>query len=340
MSGRNRPLAAILGCGGPRLSERERAFFRDADPYGFVLFQRNCEDPDQVRGLVAALRETVGRSDAPVLIDQEGGRVRRLKPPHWPEHPAAARFGALAARDPDRAEIAVRLHATAVAAMLSELHIDVDAAPVLDLALRGASDVVGDRAFGDDPATVARLGRATCEGFLDGGVLPIIKHMPGHGRATVDSHHALPVVTADLDSLAAADFGPFRALADAPWGMTGHIVLAAVDPDRPATQSPLVIERIIRGAIGFDGVLVSDDLSMNALSGTLGQRAATAVAAGCDLALHCNGVFAEMMAVAAAAPALADRTIERLRRGEDRRRRPDAIDPVATLARVDAMLAA
>lgn len=336
----NRPLAAIFGCEGARLSDRERAFFRDSDPLGFILFQRNCDSPDQVRALTADMRDSVGRP-APILIDQEGGRVRRLKPPHWPDHPAAGRIGQLAERSMEDALQAATLHGRLIAAMAAPLGVDHDAAPSLDLGLPSQSDIVGDRALSGDPPVVAALGRAVCEGLLAGGVMPIVKHSPGHGRAQVDSHEALPVVTADWDTLAATDFAPFMALADWPWAMTCHLMFTAIDPDRPATLSPPVIERAIRGAIGFQGVLVSDDLSMNALSGTLGERAAGAVAAGCDIALHCNGVFDEMQDVAASVPRLTDAAIERLRRADAiRNPSPEIADVTTLLADLEAILAA
>ena len=337
---KNRPLAAIFGCEGARLTERERAFFRDVSPCGFELFQRNCESPDQILALIDELRMAVGRDDTLILIDQEGGRVRRLKPPHWPDHPSAGRIGALVRHSLEKARRAAELHARAIAAMLAPLGFDVNAAPVLDLGLPTQTDVIGDRAYSADPAIVTALARAACRGYLAGGVTPIIKHMPGHGRAQVDSHKSLPVVTADWETMSDTDFGPFRALADMPWGMTCHLVFTAIDPDRPATQSPMVIERAIRGAIGFDGVLVSDDLSMNALSGTLGQRAAAAIAAGCDIALHCNGVFDEMTDVAASVPVLSDEAVRRLRHAATfRRPAPEDADPVAILAELDALLA-
>jgi beta-N-acetylhexosaminidase len=332
-------LAAVFGCRGAVLSDRERALFREAKPYGLVVFKRNCETPDQLRRLIAAFREAVGRADAPVLIDQEGGRVNRLKPPHWPIQPAPARFGALAARDAERAERAVYLNARVIAATLGELGIGINAAPVLDLPAAGADPVIGDRAFAEDPALVARLGRAACNGYLDGSVLPIIKHLPGHGRATADSHKRLPVVDADRADLEAHDFRPFKALADMPWAMTAHIVYTAIDPERPATQSPEVVGRIIRGAIGFDGVLITDDLCMGALTGGPAERALAALAAGCDIALHCSGDLSEMAAIAAAVPPVGDATLARLARGEARRRQSDPVSPVALRAEVDALLA-
>jgi len=331
--------AILFGCAGPVLAAEERSFFRDADPLGFILFRRNCEAPDQLRALIADLRDAVGRK-APVMIDQEGGRVARLRPPHWPAFPAAGRFGALAVIDPDAAEEAVRANAAAIALTVGAAGIDVVAAPVLDLDLPGADrTVVGDRAFSGDPAVVARLGRAMAEGLLDGGAMPVIKHLPGHGRSRVDSHFALPLVDTDLDTLERTDFAPFRALADLPWGMTGHLVFAALDPDHPVTQSPTAIRDAVRGRIGFDGVLCSDDLSMGALSGSLPDRASRALAAGCDLALHCNGDLAEMRAIAAAVPAIGPEAAARLARA-DAWRRPPSDRPVEDhLERVRELLA-
>ena len=335
------PRAVIFGCTGPSLTDWERAFFADSDPLGFILFRRNCETPDQIRALVTALRGTVNRADAPVLIDQEGGRVARLRPPHWEARPAAGLFAALAERDSDRALEAVRLNARLLAEDLRPLGITVDCAPVLDLRWPDAHEVIGDRAFGSEPARVAALGRAFCEGLLAGGVLPVVKHMPGHGRALCDSHHDLPRVTAPLADLERSDFEAFRLLADAPWGMTGHIVFEAIDPARPATTSPKVISEIIRTTIGFNGVLVSDDLSMKALSGGLGERAAASLAAGCDVALHCNGEPAEMEAVTAAAGPLGAAAQRRLAAAESRLPAPNtapAIDVAAARGQLDLLL--
>jgi beta-N-acetylhexosaminidase len=304
--------AAILGCAGPTLSAEEREFFRDADPLGFILFQRNCKTPEQVSQLVRDLRDSIARPEAPVLIDQEGGRVARLRPPAWRKAPAAGRFGVLAAHDMTAAVEAARLNAELMGRELAGLGISVDCAPVLDLQFDGASNVVGDRGFATDPELVARLGRAVCEGLLAAGITPVLKHMPGHGRALVDSHHALPEVDASLATLRETDFVPFRRLADMPWAMTSHVLYKAIDPERPATTSPVVITEIIRGEIGFKGVLVSDDLSMEALRGDVGDRAKRARAAGCDLALHCNGRLDEMRAVAAAAGPLSAATAARL----------------------------
>jgi beta-N-acetylhexosaminidase len=334
------PRAVIFGCSGPRLSPAERRFFTEADPLGFILFHRNCKDAAEVGRLVAALRAAVGRADAPVLIDQEGGRVQRLKPPLWPRHPPAAAIGRLAAADPEAGARAAHLNARAIAATLAPLGISHCAAPVLDLAIPGADAVIGDRAFSGDPALVARLGRAAAEGFLAGGIVPIVKHLPGHGRTRVDSHRALPVVEEPLAVLEASDFAPFRALADLPWGMTGHLVFTAIDPARPATQSPVVVSEVIRGAIGFEGVLVSDDLSMEALAGSIEERAGLAIAAGCDLALHCNGTMAEMERVAAVAPRIGEATCRRLARAAAWARLPAGGEPFALAADVEGLLAA
>lgn len=330
------PRAVIFGVAGATLSAEERAFFRATAPFGFILFQRNCTAPDQVRQLVAALRETVGRADAPVLIDQEGGRVARLTAPQWRSYPAAATLAALGGA---RAAAAVELGARLIADDLLALGITVDCLPVLDVPAAGADPVIGDRAYGSDPAVVAALGRAACAGLLAGAVLPVVKHIPGHGRGAVDSHLALPVVSAPLSELEAVDFAPFRALRDMPWAMTAHIVYQAIDAAHPATQSPRLITDIIRGAIGFDGLLLSDDLSMAALPGGLGERAAAALAAGCDVVLHCNGRMAEMRAVAEAAGAFSPAAALRAAAGEARRGVPQPFDRAAAERRFIALLA-
>ena len=288
---------AIYGCAGTTLSADERAFFRDAQPWGFILFARNIHDRAQVRALVDYLRQTVGGS-APVLIDQEGGRVARLKPPAWKARPPAARFGQLYAAHQEPALEAVYLNARLIAHDLAEIGINVNCAPVLDLPVEGASDVIGDRAFAHDPAAIIDLGRMQIEGFLEGGVLPVMKHVPGHGRATADSHLALPRVSTEEEELSAFDFVTFRSLNTCPLAMTAHVVYEAIDPQRPATTSPKVIRDVIRGEIGFDGLLISDDLSMNALDGPLSSRTKAALFAGCDVVLHCNGKMDEMKAVA------------------------------------------
>ncbi len=291
------PRAVILGCSGVTLSARELLFFRETDPFGFILFQLNCDTPAQVRALVAEMRSAVGRDDAPVLIDQEGGRVARLKPPHWRLPPAAIEFSDLADRDLQRAYKASKLNARIIAFELLDLGIDVNCAPVLDLPQADADSIIGDRISGETPEKAAVLGRAACEGYLSGGVLPIIKHIPGHGRATVDSHKALPLVGASYEDLLKFDFVPFKFLADMPWAMTAHVVYQSIDSDNPATLSAQVISDVIRSEIGFDGILLSDDLSMQALSGSFRERAERALAAGCDIVLHCNGKMDEMEAV-------------------------------------------
>lgn len=330
-------LAVIFGCATTELRDQERDFFRASRPVGFILFRRNCHSPDQLRALIAALRETVDDPAAPILIDQEGGRVARLEPPYWRRYPAPARMAALGG---DIAAEAVALAARLIADDLTALGMTVDCLPVLDLPAAGADSVIGDRAYGSDPSVVARLGRAAAEGLMAGGVLPVMKHIPGHGRARVDSHFKLPKVATGRAALEATDFEPFRALRDMPWAMTAHVLYETIDPERPATLSPRVIEEIIRASIGFDGVLVSDDLSMRALSGALGERARDALAAGCDLALHCNGDIKEMKLVAEAASPLTVRAKRRLERGEASRIQcGEPFDRVVAEARLDALLA-
>ena len=329
--------AAIYGCAGPSLSDAERRFFRETRPWGFIVFARNIEAPDQVRRLVGELREAAGHA-APVLIDQEGGRVARLRPPQWRAYPPGRRYGDLYARSPKAGLEAARLGARLIAAELTALGINVDCLPVLDLPVPGAHDVIGDRAYGETPAPVIALGRAAAEGLLAGGVLPIVKHIPGHGRAGVDSHLDLPVVDADAATLAATDFAPFKALADMPLAMTAHVVYAALDPEAPATTSKKVIAGTIRGEIGFDGCLMSDDLSMEALAGSLRERCAASLAAGCDLVLHCNGKMDEMTEVAAGVPVLASDALARSDSALARLRRPEAFDEAGALARFRALL--
>lgn len=337
----NRPRAIILGCAGPALSAQERAFFRDADPLGFILFRRNCESPEQVAALVAGLRASVGRADAPVLIDQEGGRVARLRPPHWPAHPPAGVIGALALRDRAAGLEAARLNGRLLAHTLLGLGITVDCAPVCDVPVEGAHDIIGDRAFGRDPVLVADLSRAFAEGMLAGGVLPVVKHIPGHGRAFADSHAELPVVDAPRDVLEATDFAPFRALADLPLAMVAHVVLTAVDPAAPASTSATVIRDVVRGpSIGFQGLLFSDDLSMGALRGTMAERTRAVLAAGCDVALHCNGAMPDMVEAVGVTPILCDEALQRWRRAARLVPAPaDAIDAAALRNRLDALLA-
>lgn len=321
-----RPRAVIFGLAGPTISDSEWQFFREADPLGFILFARNCTSPQGIRLLTHRLRECVGRTDAPVLIDQEGGRVQRLKPPRWRSAPAAGLLGQLSQVDEAAAVEAAWLNGRMLAQELEQLGIDVDCAPVLDVRQPWGHAIIGDRAYSGQPETVALLGRATCAGMLAGGVLPVIKHIPGHGRAGLDSHEALPVVDAAAEDLQRIDFAPFAALADMPLAMTAHVVYAAFDPAAPATTSQTLIRRVIREAIGFDGVLLSDDLCMRALSGTPGERAAAALQAGCDVVLHCNGDLVEMRQVAEVLPPISLDARRRLARAQAMRSRPEPLD--------------
>lgn len=331
--------SAIYGCAGLTLAADERAFFRDARPWGFILFARNIKDPPQVRTLITQLRETVGDANIPVLIDQEGGRVARLKPPHWDARPPAARFGALYGVDAEAGREAVYLNARLIAHDLAELGITVDCLPVLDVPVPGAHDIIGDRAFGADPSTVIALGRAQMDGLLDGGVLPVMKHIPGHGRAGADSHLALPRVDAGAEELSACDFVPFRSLNHCPAAMTAHVVYEAIDPQRPCTTSPKVIRDVIRGEIGFEGLLLSDDLSMKALDGPLSVRARAALFAGCDVVLHCNGDMDEMKDVASEARTLEGAAGRRAGQALARLIAPPDFDAGAAGARLAALLA-
>lgn len=335
--------AIVLGCAGPTLNEDERAFFREADPLGFILFRRNCENPEQVRRLVGDLRDSVGRGDAPLLIDQEGGRVLRLRAPQWWEAPPAGRIGEVAERDIGLAQDAAGLVARLIAAQLQDLGITVDCAPCLDLRLPGMHDVVGDRGFGADPALVSQLGEAACAGFRAGGVMPVIKHIPGHGRAMVDSHDTLPVNNEPLETLQASDFAPFQALAasqgDGVWGMTCHLVFTAIDADRPATQSRKLIDEVIRGHIGFDGVLASDDISMKALQGSIAERTAASLEAGCDIVLHCNGKMEEMQEALSGSRPLDQAARARIERSFAALGPAEALDFEAGCARLEEILA-
>ena len=333
---------AIYGCAGVTLSAAEKDFFRQVQPWGFILFARNIKDPVQVKALIVQLRDTVADGGAPVLIDQEGGRVARLKPPYWRERPPAARFGALHETHPEAAREATYLNARLIAHDLAELGINVDCLPVLDVPALGGHDIIGDRAFAADPATIIALGRAQIEGLMDGGVLPVMKHIPGHGRAGADSHLALPRVTASLAELSASDFVTFRSLDQCPLAMTAHVVYESIDPQRPATTSPKVIRDVIRGEIGFSGLLMSDDLSMKALDGPLSVRAKAALFAGCDLVLHCNGDMDEMRDVASEVKELegparrrSEQALAHLSASD-----PDSFDSAAAEARLVALLGA
>ena len=329
--------ACILGCAGPVLTSEEAAFFRRARPWGFILFRRNIETPDQTRALVNALRECVGREDAPVLVDQEGGRVQRLGPPHWRRYPASRAYGELPVES--RREI-TRLGARLIAHDLAALGINVDCLPVLDVPDPQMHEVIGDRAYDPKPEGVALLGRAACEGLMAGGVLPVVKHIPGHGRARADSHLELPVVDASRAELEARDFIPFQALSDMPMAMSAHVVYADLDPSLPATLSRRVLDVAVRGIIGFDGLLMTDDLSMKALGGDFDDRAAAALDAGCDMILHCNGDIAEMQAVAQGTWFLEGRAAERAYAALQRTpKRVEPFDAAAANARFDAAFA-
>ena len=332
--------AYVCGVEGSVIGPRERALFRERPPFGLILFERNIVDPAQVRALVASFREIVGRADAPVLIDQEGGRVQRLKPPLWRAYPPARFYGRLHEREPAGALAAAWLGARLIGEDLAQLGITMNCLPVADLCLPQTHAVIGDRAFAAEPGIVASLARATGQGLLAAGVLPVVKHIPGHGRAMVDSHERLPVVETSRAVLEKTDFAAFAALADLPLAMTAHVIYSAIDPDRPATVSPVVIGDIVRDHIGFAGVLVSDDISMKALSGPVAERTAAAVAAGCDLVLHCNGDIAEMREVAGAVgeapPRLAQvMTAARARSGGRR-----DFDHAAAMAEFEAILSA
>jgi beta-N-acetylhexosaminidase len=333
-------IPAIFGISGPQLTVDERAFFRDCDPAGYILFGRNIVDPEQLRALTDDLRSIHGRERLLVSIDQEGGRVARLRPPHWAGYPAGAAFEALYALAPASAIEAARANATAMALELSAMGITVDYHPPLDLRVPGAHDVIGDRAFGSDPMQVAALGRAVLEGLAAGGVAGCIKHMPGHGRSDVDTHKALPTVTASAAELE-DDLAPFRTLNHALIGMTGHLVFTAWDADNPATLSETVIREVIRGRIGFDGLLLTDDIDMEALGGSIPERAARAHAAGCDIILNCWAKRADMEGICAALPPMSEATAARLDRALAGTRVAAAIAPEARelLAKRDALLA-
>ena len=331
--------AAIFGFEGTVLTDSERDFFRDCDPAGYILFKRNIETSEQLLRLTDSLRDLSGRSDLPILIDQEGGRVARMRPPEWPAFPAGEAFAALYQAAPSSAIEAARSNARALALMLRSVGINVDCLPVLDVRQPGASDIIGDRALGEEPMQVAALGRAVLDGLASAGVVGVIKHIPGHGRALVDSHLELPVVTASADELE-IDLQPFERLSSAPMAMVAHLLYTAWDPHRPASQSPTVIDEIIRRRIGFDGFLMSDDTNMQALSGSEGERAAACIAAGCDVALPCNGVLADNIEVADAVGELSAKGLERLEQAmASVRDDEDGLDFAAAVEKRDALLA-
>jgi beta-N-acetylhexosaminidase len=330
--------AFIVGVSGLVLTDDERAFLRDQQPWGFILFKRNVDTPAQVTDLVIDLRATVGRDDAPVLIDQEGGRVQRLGPPHWPLYPPGAVFGALYDQDRAAGLEAARLSSRLIAADLTDLGITVNCLPLADVPVAGADAVIGDRAYGTDPDKVAAIARAVTDGLEQGGVLPVLKHIPGHGRATADSHAALPMVDTPAAELAKTDFAAFKRLADLPMAMTAHVVFSAFDAAQPATTSATMIEQVIRGAIGFQGLLMSDDVSMNALEGSIAERTQAIVAAGCDMVLHCNGRMEEMRLVAAETPVLSGEALARANRALASRKVPQPFDRVAGRKALDKLI--
>ena len=330
--------AFITGVSGPELSAAEREFIRSERPWGFILFRRNIETPQQVALLVRELRKSIGVGDAPVLIDQEGGRVQRLGPPHWPIYPPGALFGALYDIDRALGLSAARLSARLIAADLGDLGISVDCLPLADVPVAGADAVIGDRAYGTRPEKVAAIARAVTDGLEQGGILPVLKHIPGHGRATADSHLKLPEVKTPEKELELTDFAAFRPLADLPMAMTSHVVFSALDPVHPATTSATIIERVIRGVIGFQGLLMSDDVSMNALSGSIAERTRDIFAAGCDMVLHCNGKLEEMREVAAETPELSGKALDRAGRALASRRVPQPFDRGAARAELDALM--
>jgi beta-N-acetylhexosaminidase len=316
------PKAVIFGCHTTQLLAEEKAFFQRTAPLGFILFARNCETPDQIKHLVHDLRKTVGRPDAPILIDQEGGRVARLMSPHWRTAPPARIFGLMAEEDPEEASWCAKANAWLIGRELKDLGISVNCAPVVDVLHKMTHPIIGDRAFSHQPEVVATLALQSIKGFQESGIIPVIKHIPGHGHATVDSHEKLPIVSASLEYLDASDFEAFRQVCQhfkrqsdiLSWAMTAHVIYSAIDPVTPATQSPLVIDRVIRGHIGFSGFLISDCLTMKALDGNLGARAKKSLHAGCDAVLHCSGVLEEMIEVAAQTAPLKEEAMNRFNR--------------------------
>ncbi|AHY50303.1 beta-N-acetylhexosaminidase [Bradyrhizobium japonicum] len=331
--------AFITGVSGTELTAVEREFIRAERPWGFILFKRNVDTPVQVAALVAELRAVAGAADAPVLIDQEGGRVQRLGPPHWPVYPPGAIFSTLYDTDSVLGLTAARLSARLIASDLADLGITVDCLPLADVPVPGADAVIGNRAYGTDPGKVAAIARAVTEGLEQGGVLPVLKHIPGHGRATADTHFKLPTVDAPRDELDRTDFAAFQPLADLPMAMTAHVVFSAVDPAHPATTSATMITQVIRGVIGFQGLLMSDDVSMNALSGNIAERTRAIFAAGCDMALHCNGNIEEMHEVAGQTPELSGTALARAKAALASRKAPQPFDRAAARAELDALIA-
>jgi beta-N-acetylhexosaminidase len=330
--------AFITGIAGLELSADEQAFIRDARPWGFILFKRNVQAPDQVSALVQQLRDVSDMPDAPILIDQEGGRVQRLGPPDWPVYPPGDVFSRLYDIDSVLGLRAAQLSARLIADDLLQLGINVDCLPLADVPVAGADAVIGNRAYGTSPDKVAAIARAVTEGLEQGGVLPVLKHIPGHGRATADTHFLLPTVDTPEAELEATDFAAFRPLADLPMAMTAHVVFSAIDGAHPATTSATMISRVIRGSIGFQGLLMSDDVSMNALAGSIADRTRAIVAAGCDMVLHCNGKLDEMKAVVAETPELSGSALARADRALAARQAPITFNRSAARVELDALI--
>ena len=330
--------AFITGVSGFTLTADERDFMRAEQPWGFILFKRNIETQAQVTALVEELRKSIDEPDAPVLIDQEGGRVQRFGPPDWPAYPPGAVFGALYDIDRKFGLTAARLSARLMAADLIDLGVTVNCLPLADVPIAGADAVIGNRAYGTEPGKVAAIARAVTEGLEQGGVLPVLKHIPGHGRATADTHFKLPVVDTSKEELERTDFAAFQPLADLPMAMTAHVVFSALDPAQPATTSATIIEQVIRGSIGFQGLLMSDDVSMNALAGSIAERTRAIVSAGCDMVLHCNGNLDEMREVVREAPVLSGKALDRARRALASRKAPQPFDRAAARAELDELI--
>ncbi len=331
--------AFITGLSGTELTSAERDFIRAERPWGFILFRRNIETPAQVAALTAEVRNVLGEGDAPILVDQEGGRVQRFRPPHWPLYPSGASFGQLYATDPAAGLKAARLSARLIADDLAQVGVNVDCLPLADVPIPGANDVIGDRAYGHDPKTVAAIARAVTEGLQEGGILPILKHIPGHGRAMADSHLSLPVVDTPKNELESIDFAAFKPLADLPMAMTAHVVFTAYDRAHPATTSATMIDGVIRGLIGFQGLLMSDDVGMNALAGSIAERSRALLAAGCDMVLHCSGELEEMRQVARETPELSGKALQRAKAALASRKPPaKPFDREAARAELDGLI--
>ena len=330
--------AFITGTSGTTLTADERAFIATQRPWGFILFRRNIGNPTQVAALVREMRDAANAPDAPVLVDQEGGQVQRFRPPHWPSYPAGAAFGRLYDIDSKLGLQAARLSARLIADDLLPMGVTVDCLPLADIPVPGADAVIGDRAYGDEPIKVAAIARAVTEGLEQGGILPVLKHIPGHGRATADSHLALPTVDTPREQLEKTDFAAFKPLADLPMAMTAHVVFSAIDAAQPATTSATMIEQVIRGLIGFQGLLMSDDVGMNALAGSIGERSRALIAAGCDIILHCNGKLDEMQEVAREAPELSGKALMRAQQALASRKSPQPLDRAAAKAELDALI--